>query len=306
MRHGTIRSLTLACAGALALAGAAAAQPSPDAAADKAEQQRIDRRFQDLERQVHRLQSIITQARDTGQPVQVRVDTDPDPVLDGLQTRLDDMEQAARTRNDQIDTLTHDLEMARKDAADARAQVRALNDRIDRLEAEIKAVSASAAAAPPPPAADQAGSLGPAPSQGGPPPPQAAAPQDPAAAFRAAKQLLLDGEYARAGAAFQDFVDAYGDSPNGPEARYWLGETLFIRGVYADAATAYIGAIRGWPQTSWAPDAVVKLARSLVALGKAPDACRTLDEFARRYPAASAPVRAKADATRNAAKCAAA
>ncbi|MEI9965144.1 MAG: hypothetical protein WDM92_10990 [Caulobacteraceae bacterium] len=68
MRHGTIRSLTLACAGALALAGAAAAQPSPDAAADKAEQQRIDRRFQDLERQVHRLQSIITQARDTGQP----------------------------------------------------------------------------------------------------------------------------------------------------------------------------------------------------------------------------------------------
>ncbi len=121
--------------------------------------------------------------------------------------------------------------------------------------------------------------------------------------FRHAKQLLLQGQYAAASGAFQSFVDTYGDTPNGPEARYWLGETLYIRGLYPDAATAYIGAIRGWPQTSWAPDAVVKLARALVALNKPMDACRTLDEFTRRYPAAGPGARTRAASVRAAAKC---
>ena len=265
-------------------------------------------RFQKIEKQVHELRSIITQARDTGQAVSVRVTTDPDPVLDGLQSRVDDLEQAARTRNDQIDTLTHNLEAARKDAADARAQAHALEERLDKVEARIKsqdvAATASTATAAPPSGF----------SSGSPPPPgpgpgaaadaaQVAPAADADEAFKHARQLLLEGQYASAGNAFQAFVETYGDTANGPEARYWLGETLYIRGLYPDAATAYIGSIRGWPQTRWAPDAVVKLARSLIALNKPTDACHTLAEFDRRYPGAPPPAKAKADAARAAAKC---
>ena len=111
-------------------------------------------------------------------------------------------------------------------------------------------------------------------------------------------------EFPAASAAFQDYVDQYGDTaPNGPEARYWLGETLFIRGSYADAASAYIGAIRGWPPTVWGAEAVVKLSMSLVELNRIPDACRTLDEFGRRYPAAAPATKARADKARLRAKC---
>ncbi len=67
---------------------------------------------------------------------------------------------------------------------------------------------------------------------------------------------------------------------------------------------AYIGAIRGSPQTPWAPDAFNKLARSLVQLGKSADACKTLDEFNRRYPGASPAARAKTQDARLMAKCA--
>ena len=284
----------------LALGAALAAAAGPSLA--QRQDDPNDKRLQTIEKQLRELRSIIMQAKDTGQPVQVRISSEPDPALDSLQTRIDDLEQAARTRNEQIDTLAHDVDQAKRDAAAAQAQLRALQDRLAQLEGRFKSVDdgeATAAAAAGPPA-----DLGPG------PPPRAAdrpAPDqagDAQAAFRRAKQLLLDGQYGAASTAFQGFVDTYGDSANAPEARYWLGETLYIRGLYGDAAVAYIGAIRGSPQTPWAPDAFNKLARSLVQLGKSADACKTLDEFNRRYPGASPAARAKTQDARLMAKCA--
>jgi len=257
----------------------------------------LDRRMDRLEKDVRQLKSIFTQGRDTGQPVTVRLTSEPDPSIAALQTRVDDLEAAARSRNAQIETLSHDAALAKRDAAEAKAHAQALEDRLAKLEARLGAA---------------AGGLGPA-AAAAPSPFTAPAPQatsTPAAggaddAFRKAKQLLLDGQYAAASNAFQSFVAAYGETANAPEARYWLGETLFIRGLYSDAAAAYIGAVRGWPKTAWAPDAVVKLARALVSLNKSADACRTLDELGRRYPAASASTKARAADARAAAKCAA-
>jgi tol-pal system protein YbgF len=304
MRSTALWTAAAAGALALALAGAGHAQ---DKTADPTE-----KRLQSLEKQLHQLRDIVLQARDTGQPVQVRVAPEPDPELTTLQSRIDDLEQAARGRNDQIDTLTHDLALARKDAADGKAQLSAVEDRLGKIEAQLKAVQDAqtapvgpgAADGPPPPApADRAVAHAPPPQKAAPTPP---APEDVAQAndaFRHAKQLLLQGQYPAASDAFQRFVDQYGDTPNGAEARYWLGETLYIRGLYPDAATAYIGAIRGWPQATWAPDAVVKLARALVALNKPTDACRALVEFERHYPGAAPPTKAKAQDIRAAAKC---
>jgi tol-pal system protein YbgF len=286
---------TAAAAGALALAlaGAGHAQDKPDP---------TEKRFQSLEKQLHQLRDIVLQAKDTGQPVQVRVSGEPDPQVASLQQRIDDLEQAARTRNDQIDTLTHDLAMARKDAADSKTALSDIQDRLGKIEAQLKSIQDAQAAAPQAPGPVAEGAPPPADAgAAGPPPPEDLASAN--EAFRRAKQLLLQGQYATAGDAFQRFVDRYGDTPNGPEARYWLGETLYIRGLYPDAATAYIGAIRGWPQSTWAPDAVVKLARALVALNKPTDACRALVEFDRHYPGATPPTKAKAQDVRAAAKC---
>ncbi len=266
--------------------------------AAKAPEDPLEKRFQNIEKQLKQLRNIVVQSRDTGQPVSVRMTSDPDPVVESLSTRVDDLEGAARTRNDQIDTLVHDIDSARKDAADAHAALKAQSDHISALEARLKALEdkvaaqAAAAAAPPPEGPPPEASAG----------PPAAVPDDPQAYARA-KQMLLEGQYEPAGAALQRFVDAHPDSPNAPEARYWLGETLFIRGMNAEAALAYGGAIKGWPKTNWAPDAVVKLSRTLVALDKKPEACRALGELTRRYPAASPPVKAKAAEVRSAAAC---
>jgi tol-pal system protein YbgF len=270
---------TLAVIGALCLASAARGQDRPD---DDYLRNRLSR----IEKQLSEVRSIVLQARATGQPVEIK-DAGTDAQLTDLQAKFDDMSQTLRGLTGQIETLTHDLELTRKAAAQDRAQNAALADRLDRIE---KQLAAAASPAPAPVAAA---------------PPEAAPSGDDArTAYAHARKLLLDGDYPAASAAFQDYIDRYGDTASAPAARYWLGETKYIQSDYAGAATALISAIRGWPQTPWGPDAVVKLSLALVQLNKTDDACHTLAEFDRHYPRAPAATKARANAARVKAGCA--
>jgi len=305
--HPNLRP-ALAILMAMAL-GLSASVSSALAQSDDAAAKRFDR----IERQLREVRDIVLQARSTGQPVEIKM-AGPDPEIATLRTRIDDLELTLRQTTGQIDSLSQELAKARRDLKALESDNHALQDRMAAAEGQLASAAqtaiqtASQAAKPAPEAA--APTKAPAPVAV--PKPQAAvkaptaanAAGERTAAFQRAKQLLLDGQFPAASAAFQDYVDQYGDTaPNGPEARYWLGETLFIRGSYADAATAYIGAIRGWPPTVWGAEAVVKLSMSLVELNRIPDACRTLDEFGRRYPAAAPATKARADKARLRAKC---
>ena len=304
-----MRASTLIGAGlaALLLLGAAPAAVAQDDEGGRDPVRELakksDKRMDSLQKQIRDLRQILVQGRATGQPVDVRIATDPDPALLALTPRLDDLEQGARTLNSQVETLTHDLEVARKSASDAKEQVRTLNERLDRLDTRLQivegiqrgvAANANAPAPPeiqaPPPAQQQQADA-------------AQAPADPAQGYATGRKLFTAGDFSGAAAAFQAFIEQSGDSPQGPQARYWLGESFFRQADYPDAATAYIGAVRGWPKTPWAPDAVVKLARSLQAMNRPKDACGTLDELGRRYPTVSVSVAAQAKDTRAKAQC---
>ena len=265
----------------IALPSAAVAQTAmPDPLDD-----RSVKRLEKMEKVVRELRSIVFQGRDTGKPVVVQA-AETDAQIAAMSERMRDLEQTLTKLNGQNETLTHDLDQARRANDNEKARADALDQRLAALEkrlADQEAATVAAAAAP-----------------------VAAAPTstDPNTAFKSARQMLLDGDYGADEQAFAGYVEAYPDTPKAPEARYWLGETQFVREAYSDAAGSYLGAVRGWPQTSWAPDAVLKLSRALVALKKPADACKTLDELAKRYPKASTAVTAKATSTRVQAKCA--
>jgi len=265
----------------LALPSAAVAQTAmPDPLDD-----RSVKRLEKMEKVVRELRAIVFQGRDTGKPVVVQA-AETDAQIAAMSERMRDLEQTLTRLNGQNETLTHDLDQARRANEGEQARADALDQRLAALEkrlADQEAATVAAAAAP-----------------------VAAVPTstDPNAAFKSARQMLLDGDYGAAEQAFAGYVEAFPDTPKAPEARYWLGETQFVREAYSDAAGSYLGAVRGWPQTSWAPDAVLKLSRSLVALKKPADACKTLDELARRYPKAPTAITAKATSTRVQAKCA--
>ena len=281
---------------ALLLAGGAAraqdASPT-DMPATRTADEPSKARLERFERQLRELREIVLQARATGKPVEVR-EAGPDPDVAALQAKFDDLDQTLRTITGQFETQSHDVDLLKKDDAAAHAEAAALADRVDKLE---KLVTNITAPPPPPPSA----AAGPTPGAAGP----AVEPGGPKAAYARARQLMLDGDYDASAAAFQAYIDQYGETASAPTARYWLGQVKYTQKDYAGAAKAFIGAIRGWPQTSWAPDAVVKLSMALVELNKPKDACAALGEMERHYPKASPTARSGAASVRAKASCAA-
>lgn len=238
---------------------------------------RLDR----MEQVLRELRAIVFQGRDTGRPVVVQ-SADAEYQLQEVLRRVDDLEQSLARVNNQVETTSLDLERAKREAETLRAENRAMTERLTLFEQRAAEV-----AAPPPP-----------------PPPGAATDGSEEEAFARARQLMQGGDYDGAEAAFESLIATYPNGARTAEARYWLGKTLDVRNANGEAATAFIGAIRGWPQTGWAPDATVELARQLIVLGKPADACSTLAELNRRYPKASAAVKARAANARTRAKCA--
>lgn len=278
-----LKSVLLAALLVSAALPAVAQTPMPEDPLDDRSVKRVER----MEKVVRELRSIVFQGRDTGKPVVVQPAETEAQILT-LGERIGDLEQTLQRVNGQNETLTHDLDQARRATTEQKTRSDALEARLAALEAKLTALETAAVEA----------------AQVAETPVPPAPPADPAVAFKQARQFLLDGDYANAEAAFLAYVTNYPDNPKAPEARYWLGETLFVREAYGDAAGAFLGAVRGWPQTGWAPDATLKLSRALVALKKPADACKTLDELAKRYPKAPPAVVSRAASTRVAAKCA--
>ncbi len=290
LRHALVLALSTTALMSASVSTPAFAQTEAGDAARQDLSSRLDR----LEKQLHEVREIVLQARSTGQPVEIK-EAGPDPEVTALSAKFDDMAQTLASLNGQIETLTHDVDEARKSADDAKAAAAGLSERLDALEKQVANI---ATPPPPPPPSDAAG-----------PPPEAdAAPSpgggDPKVAYDAAHKLMMDGDYPAAAAAYQDYIDHFPHAANLGEARYWLGETKFAQEDYAGAAVAYIAAIHGWPQTAWGADADVKLSLSLLALNKPTEACAALGEFDRHYARAGASAKARATAARIKAKCA--
>jgi len=280
--------LALTLSAILVLGPGSLARAQESHAPDEPSAKRLDR----FEKELREVRQIVLQAHATGQPVEIK-EAGPDPQITALQGRIDEGDVAVRKLTGEIETLTHDLELARKDLDDSRAQTAALADRLDKVEKAVAALAPAPPAPPTGPVPDEHAAAG------------AADAGDAKTAYAHARQLLENGDYPGAATELQAYIDRYGDSPSAPAARYWLGETRFIQKDYPGAATAYLGAIRGWPKTAWAPEAVVKLSQSLLELGKTDDACGALGEFDRRYPHATPALKSRAAATRLKAKCAA-
>src|SRR5579875_3762592 len=96
-----LRRLLIAGVGASALA---LGLLSP-AFAQSADDRRLDR----LEKDLRELRAIVFQGRDTGQPVVVKPEG-PDPAVEALQGRVDQLEQTIRNLSGQVEVLTHDLD----------------------------------------------------------------------------------------------------------------------------------------------------------------------------------------------------
>lgn len=127
--------------------------------------------------------------------------------------------------------------------------------------------------------------------------PEAQAPAaDPAAESRdyeAALNLLKDGKYKDAQAAFDQFIKRYPRSGVLPGAHFWAGNAALQSKEVAVASNYFKTVLANWPNDPVAPDAMLGIANSQQALGDAKASHDTLKKLVERFPESSAGKAAK-------------
>lgn len=114
------------------------------------------------------------------------------------------------------------------------------------------------------------------------------------AQYKAAMDLLAQGRYGEAGAAFQAFADANPNAPQAPQAVYWVGSVAYVQKDYAGAARAFAQEIKLYPKADTAPQSMLRLGQSLIAMKQKQEGCSALAALRVQYPHASASVRDEA------------
>jgi TolA-binding protein len=270
------RAFAATAIGVVLLAGAAVAQQTPQI---MERTQWDNRRLEQLERNVRRLERALTQRNAAGQPVLV----EPDPEVVALQgrlglldQRLGDIEATVRRINADNERLTFQLDEAQRDNA---ALVARLTDAEGRLETMETAAELNA-----PIVADS---------------PTGDASQDLAAAVR-----LLSTDRPRGERALETVVVSWPDTPQAREANSRLGDLRVSANDKAGAVAYYAAALKDWPRIGWAADTTLKLADALFATDRKTQGCAALGEFTRRYaPTASDPQKTRAGQLRATAGC---
>lgn len=113
------------------------------------------------------------------------------------------------------------------------------------------------------------GTLGNMPASAAPPQRAAAAePTEPGPAYSRARELLVNGQYAEAEAAFGAFLEEHPDAEQSADARFWFAFTLLARNNYRDAAQNFTAYLRANPQAPRAAEAQVRLGMALVGLSQ--------------------------------------
>ena len=110
-------------------------------------------------------------------------------------------------------------------------------------------------------------------------------------------------DYALAEETMKNFVQKYPSDPLVGDSQYWLGESYFQRQQYRDAAEVFLGVTSKHEKSAKAPDALLRLGQSLAALKEKEAACAAFGEVARKYPRASAGVKAAVDRELKKEKC---
>ena len=110
-------------------------------------------------------------------------------------------------------------------------------------------------------------------------------------------------DYALAEETMKNFAQKHPSDPLVADSQYWLGESYFQRQQYRDAAEAFLGVTTKFDKSGKAPDALLRLGQSLAALKEKEAACAALGEVTRKYPRASAGVKAAVDREQKRVKC---
>lgn len=212
-----------------------------------------------------------------------------DPATLRLQERVEQLERQLAAQTSEIERLTFELSRQREDS-------QRLGRSLDDLLARTSGLAPATQPGQSPFTESVPASNLPAASTPG-------AKLDKDAAYRGARELLLDNDYPGAERAFRAYLNDFGDAEDAAEARYWLGQALLGQEKFSEAAKQFLDLVQKNPKSDRAPDGLVRLGTSLQRLGRTKEACLAFRDLPSRFPRAAQGVKEMAQREARAANC---
>ena len=130
-----------------------------------------------------------------------------------------------------------------------------------------------------------AGQAGPAPAEQPQPPTQVAvATAAEQAAYDSAFEMLKQGRYGEAIAAFENMVAQYPNGALADDSQYWVGEAWYVTRDYERALSVFKQVVSRYPDSPRVPEALLKIGYVQQEVGAKAEACRTFADVINRYP----------------------
>lgn len=217
-----------------------------------------------------------------------------DPVL----LKLDELDQRVGTiervvRNESLLQIAAELELLRNEVRELRGNADALqheaegaatrqrdqyldlDQRLQSLERRTRGGEPLSAG---PSDGTESGVVGGLPAAGG----------DETANYQAALELLRQGRYPQAEAAFTQFLSDFPGSGLSDNAWYWLAETHYVNRKFETALAGFEAVIENYPNSRKVPDALLKAGYCQYELQRWADARSSLEAVAAQFPDSTA------------------
>ena len=191
-----------------------------------------------------------------------------------LELRLRRLEQSNRAALG----LLRQIDALRREVQNLRNENENLANRLDKAERRLESV-ARQRRQPAPAAPVQA-----APAE---PEVKVETSSDAQAAYQAAVDKLMAGEYPSATKHFEAFLLDHGQSAYASRAQYFLAESHYQQGASKSALAAYRQLVEQYPNDPKVPESGLKIADLLEELGQRNEARSTLEGIAKNYPGTS-------------------
>lgn len=108
------------------------------------------------------------------------------------------------------------------------------------------------------------------------------------AAYQKAFDMLKEGRYKMANAAFIAFVARYPGSSYAGNSQYWLGESNYVTQQFKQAVQEFQKVVNNYPNSNKVPDAMLKLGYTYYELREFDKAKAILNKLRKTYPKSSA------------------
>jgi len=195
-----------------------------------------------------------------------------------LMTRIDSLQNEVQQMLGQTEEQAYNMEQLKKRQRDLYLD-------IDRRLRDLEAARASMLTAPATSIAGAVpgGAMSESATNGAAPPTGAGSPEE-RAAYERAFNLLKEGRYDLAVAAFKTFVRAYPQGQFVDNAQYWLGEANYVQKNFAVALSEFDNVVKNHPASPKRADALLKMGYTFQELGQNDNARMSLSKVITNYP----------------------